>query len=240
MSDTDGATGAVPDPSAVEPADLSKTASSAHPSPPSTPEHRSFLEKELDHLRSQIRSDLAEARALERYVLAAAGAAIAWIATHQSSSLPKAVYWIPCGIALFGLLRASWARKHVREAAAYIRRTEMALHPTEGGWEMYLEFPPEAPKSVSEKAGPSQTGRGGADASSSEAPNTGNIQASGDAAADPTPTPTRLATRRAFQTRSKKPRRRWSLPATAFWLGLVVCTFYLGCILYLGAGPGRP
>jgi hypothetical protein len=36
-------------------------------------------------------------------------------------------------------------------------------------------------KSVSEKAGPSQMGRGGADARSSEAPNTGSIQASGDA-----------------------------------------------------------
>jgi len=63
-------------------------------------------------------------------------------------------------------------------------------------------------ESVSGKAGPSQMGRGGADARSSEAPNTGGIQASGDAAAGPTPT--RLATRRPFQTRSEPARKTCS------------------------------
>ena len=81
-------------------------------------------------------------------------------------------------------------------------------------------------KSVSEKSGPSQAGRGGPDARSSEAPNTGSIQASGDASAGERvsfarplrareewnpprvprsadgPAPTRLTTRRTFQTRS--------------------------------------
>jgi hypothetical protein len=51
-------------------------------------------------------------------------------------------------------------------------------------------------KSASEKTGPSQMGRGGSYARSSEAPDTRGIQASGDAADGPTPT--RLATRRAF------------------------------------------
>jgi hypothetical protein len=106
--------------------------------PPDDAQRRVFLEEELDHRRSQIKSDLGEARALERYVVTVSGAAVAWISTHQSPTLPKAVYWVPFGIALMGGLRASWARRQVRQTAAYVRELEQALHPPGGGWETFL------------------------------------------------------------------------------------------------------
>lgn len=96
-----------------------------------------FLLEEAVATRELIRNSIAEARALERYCLAATAGVWSWLLTRVQSETVVLGYWIPFIFAVLALLRVIALYLDIQIAAKYQREVEAAFLSAETpeGWE---------------------------------------------------------------------------------------------------------
>lgn len=103
-----------------------------------------FRKAECESLRKEIGDTLGEIRALERYVLGAVGAIIAWLATHSKEIglMTRLAWLLPLVIVMLGNIRLYALNKSMGIAATYISDREhgpknIAPYPDKLNWEHY-------------------------------------------------------------------------------------------------------